>query len=259
MLNRRTFLRDSVVAACGASIGTTALAQVSGGDSSAVAGYNYRLPAFAKGSRLLFQGDSITDMKWGRNQKDRNHYLGHSYVYLIASRLGVDMPKAQLDFYNRGMSGHKVADLRKRWQKDAIEMEPDLLSILVGVNDVGRNLGGVDVETWETDYRFIVDASRQANPDLRLVLLDPFVLASGRLSHGDAFKQWRDQVERLIPIVGRLAQDYNAVHVKTQAAFDAAAKAVSPEHWIWDGVHPLPQGHELIARNWLKEVSTRWH
>jgi lysophospholipase L1-like esterase len=259
MLNRRTFLRDSAVAACGASIGTTALAQVSDTDSSVVSGYNYRLPAFTKGSRLLFQGDSITDMKWGRNQKDRNHYLGHSYVYLIASRLGVDMPEAQLDIYNRGMSGHKVADLRKRWPKDAIEMKPDLLSILVGVNDVGRNLGGVDIETWEADYRFILDASRQANPDLRLVLLDPFVLASGRLSHGAAFRQWRDQVERLIPIVGRLAEDYNAVHVKTQAVFDTAAKAISPEHWIWDGVHPLPQGHELIARNWLQEVSARWH
>ena len=69
-------------------------------------------------------------MKWGRNQKDRNHYLGHSYVYLIAARLGVDLPLAQLDIYNRGMSGHKVADLRGRWQKDAIDMKPDLLSIL---------------------------------------------------------------------------------------------------------------------------------
>lgn len=179
--------------------------------------------------------------------------------YLIASRLGVEMPEAQLDFYNRGMSGHKVLDLRNRWQKDAIEMKPDLLSILVGVNDVGRNLGGVDIDSWEADYRFMLDASRQANPDLRLVLLDPFVVASGRLSLQDAFRQWRDQVERLIPIVGRLAEDYGAVHVKTQAMFDAAARAVSPEHWIWDGVHPLPQGHELIARTWLQQVSARWH
>ena len=71
-------------------------------------------------------------MQWGRNQKDRNHYLGHSYVFLIASRLGVDMPGAKLDFFNRGVSGNKVGDLRKRWQKDAIEMNPDWLSILVG-------------------------------------------------------------------------------------------------------------------------------
>ena len=258
MLDRRTFLKGSAVAASAATICSTAHAHESSANPSGVGGYNYRLPAFKKGSRLLFQGDSITDMKWGRNQKDRNHYLGHSYVYLIAARLGVDMPEAELDITTRGMSGHKIEDLRKRWQKDAIEMKPDLLSILIGVNDVGRNLSGVDVKTWETDYRFVLDASRKANPDLQIVLLDPFVLASGRLSNAEAFKKWRDQIERLISIVGQLAKDYNAVHIKTQDIFDAAAKAVSPEQWIWDGVHPLPQGHELIARNWLQEVSARW-
>ena len=258
MIDRRTFLKRTALSAGAATFCTKAEAQDSGRAPCGVGGYDYRLPPFKKGDRLLFQGDSITDMKWGRNQKDRNHYLGHSYVYLIASRLGVDMPEAQLDIYNRGMSGHKVGDLRQRWQKDALDMKPDLLSILIGVNDVGRNLEGVDVETWEADYRFILDASREANPDLKLVLLDPFVLASGRLSEADAFKQWRDQVERLIPIVRRLARDYHAVHIKTQDVFDAAARAVSAEQWIWDGVHPLPQGHELIARQWLQEVGNRW-
>ena len=199
MLDRRAFLKGGAVAAGAATLCTTAQAQISRANPSGVDGYAYRLPTFKKGSRLLFQGDSITDMKWGRNQKDRNHYLGHSYVYLIAARLGVDMAEAQLDIYTRGMSGHKVADLRKRWQRDAIDMKPDLLSILIGVNDVGRNLAGVDVKAWEADYRFILEASRKANPDLRLVLLDPFVLASGRLSGADAFKRWRDQVDRLIP------------------------------------------------------------
>jgi lysophospholipase L1-like esterase len=255
MFDRRTFLKGSTATVAAISTSRHANAAAS---PSAVGGYNYRLPEFRKGSRLLFQGDSITDMKWGRNEKDRNHYLGHSYVYLIAARLGVDMPEAGLDIYNRGVSGHKVADLRGRWQKDAIDMKPDLLSILIGVNDVGRNLNGVDVTQWEADYRFILDASRQANPDLRLVLLDPFVLASGRLANGEAFRQWRDQVERLLPIVKQLAADYHAVHIRMQEVFDAAAKAVSPEHWIWDGVHPLPQGHELIARAWLEEVSARW-
>jgi len=255
MFNRRMFLKSS---AATASVATLCTSGEAADASSTVGGYDYRLPSFKKGSRLLFQGDSITDMKWGRNQKDRNHYLGHSYVYLIASRLGVDMPEAQLDIYNRGMSGHKVADLRGRWQKDAIDMKPDLLSILIGVNDVGRNLEGVDVKKWEADYRFILDDSRKANPELRLVLLDPFVVASGRLSNTDAYKKWRDQVERLMIVVGQFAKDYKAIHVRTQDLFDAAAKAVSPEHWIWDGVHPLPQGHELIARNWIESVAKAW-
>ena len=116
MMDRRKFLSGSATAAAGATICSSAAAQTRQPETNAigVGGYNYRLPGFEKGSRLLFQGDSITDMKWGRNQQDRNHYLGHSYVYLIAARLGVDMPAAQLDIYNRSMSGHKVADLRKR-------------------------------------------------------------------------------------------------------------------------------------------------
>jgi lysophospholipase L1-like esterase len=166
------------------------------------------------------------------------------------------MAEAGLEFFNRGMSGHRVGDLKARWQKDAIDMKPDLLSILIGVNDVGRSgVKGVDLKKWEDDYRFILDASRKANPKLRLVLLDPFVLRSGRLKNEDAWKQMRGEVDKLCGIVAELVNDYKAVHLRTQEIFDAAAKSVTPEQWIWDGVHPLPQGHELIARNWLHQVS----
>jgi lysophospholipase L1-like esterase len=256
MLNRRTFLNRGAVGVTTAATVASSPLQAAPAKPSVIDGYDYRLPTFKKGSRLLFQGDSITDMKWGRNQRDRNHYLGHSYVYLIASRLGVDMPEAKLEIFNRGMSGHKVHDLRARWQKDAIDMKPDLLSILVGINDVGRTVTkDKGFDEWEANYRFILDASRKANPDLRIVLLDPFVLASGGLTNPDAYKAKRGLVDRLCVIVAQLAKDYQAVHVRTQKIFDAAAQAVDPAHWIWDGVHPLPQGHELIARNWLQQVS----
>lgn len=252
MLDRRTFLRGTAL--CTGAVAASKVGEVRGAvtNLSGVGGYDYRLPKLAKGSRLLFLGDSITDMKWGRNERDRNHYLGHSYVYLIASRLGVDMPEAQLEFFNRGISGHKVSDLKARWRKDAIDMKPDLLSILIGVNDVSR---GGTLEQWEADYRFILNASRKAKSDLPVVLLDPFVLRSGRLKNEAAWKKWRGKVDQYGVIVAQLAKDYDAIHVKTQEVFDAGAKTVSPEHWIWDGVHPLPQGHELIARNWLWQVS----
>lgn len=255
MLDRRTFMTSSMAAVGATTFCTNVQAEPPHANASSVGGYNYRLPSFNKGSRLLFQGDSITDMNWGRNQSDRNHYLGHSYVYLIAARLGVDMPEAQLDVYNRGISGHTVADLRKRWNKDAIEMKPDVLSILIGTNDVGS---GVKEEAFESDYREILDASRKSNPDLKLVLLDPFVLPTGVLKDENAWVSRRGATDKLGMVVARLAKDYNAVHIKSQAIFDTAAKAVTPEQWIWDGVHPLPQGHELIARNWLLEVSARW-
>ena len=218
--------------------------------------YEHDLPKFKHGSRLLFQGDSITDMKWGRNQKDRNHYLGHSYVFLLASRLGVDKAKSNLAFFNRGVSGNKIYDLRKRWQKDAIEMNPDWLTVLIGVNDVSQGRGQpIDLEKWENDYRHILNESRRANPKLEIVLMDPFVLRMTRLSSDEQWEHWRGEIEKLGKIVARLANDFNAIHIETQKIFDQAASQESPQHWIWDGVHPLPQGHELIARNWLQAVA----
>jgi len=219
-------------------------------------GYGCPLPNFKSGSRLLFQGDSITDMGRDKNSetKDRNHSLGHSYVFLLAARLGVEMPDAQLEFINRGVIGNTVGDLRQRWEKDALEVNPDVLTILIGTNNVGLNKG---LDTFEADYRAILDASRKANPELRLVLMDPFVLKSGNLKNEQAWAPRRAATDKLRVIVAKLAKEYDAVHIKTQDIFDAAAD-ISPEHWIWDGIHPLPQGQELIARHWLQEVSARW-
>jgi lysophospholipase L1-like esterase len=254
--NRRNFVRTGLLGTASLALANAASAQADDrANASGVAGYDYRLPSFPPGTRLLFQGDSITDMNWGRNEQDRNHYLGHSYVYLIAARLGVDMPEAKLEFFNRGQSGNKVADLKNRWQTDAIALKPDVLSILIGVNDVGGSDARVALDEWEANYRFILDASRNANPALRLVLLDPFVLRVGPLDSDSAWPAWRGEVDKLCPIVTKLAADYQAVHIKTQEIFDQASQKVAPSHWIWDGVHPLPQGHELIARNWLQTVS----
>ncbi|WP_372715801.1 SGNH/GDSL hydrolase family protein [Novipirellula sp.] len=257
MLTRRTFITTAALGA-GAMSHLVAAGPDDPGESQTNAPDPPSLPMLKKGSRLLFQGDSITDMKWGRNQQDRNHYLGHSYVFLIAAKLGVEMPASELEFFNRGHSGNTVADLRARWQKDAIEIQPDLLSILIGVNDVGRTIRAklphVPAEKWERDYRSILDASRSANPNLKIVLLDPFVLPSNRFSDGE-YAKWRSEIDKLCGIVNALAEDYDAIHVRTQQIFDDAAKIAKPEHWIWDGVHPLPQGHELIARNWLQRLA----
>jgi lysophospholipase L1-like esterase len=251
---RRDFLRTSLFCASCVFLAHAGFAQ---DNPSGVSGYNYGRPSFPEGSRLLFQGDSITDMKWGRNERDRNHYLGHSYVFLIASRLHTDLPKARLEFFNRGISGNTVGELRRRWQADSVEMKPDMMSILIGVNDVGRACRAnkeVDLKQWEADYRFILDASRKANPGLRIILLDPFVLPTGKLRDEAAWKQWNGECTKLRAIVKRLATDYQAAHVRTQEVFDKACEHADPSHWIWDGVHPLPQGHELIARNWIQTV-----
>jgi alpha-L-fucosidase 2 len=220
------------------------------------------LPDLPDGTRLVFLGDSITDMKWGRNEQDRNHYLGHSFVFLLAARLGVDLSTTQLHFFNRGISGNTVKNLRDRWKKDAIALKPDILTILIGTNDVGIGLRHphklVTPAAFEQDYRHILQASRAANPALTIVLLDPFVLPVGRLKDSQAYRVRREATDQLRAVVARLAAEFDAVHINTQDRLDAAAAATSPDRWIWDGIHPLPSGHELLARWWLEAVSARW-
>jgi lysophospholipase L1-like esterase len=126
------------------------------------------------------------------------------------------------------------------------------------VGRAGRSKKGVDVEAFEADYRSLLEQSRKANPALKIVLLEPFVLPVTRLKEKAAWDTWRGQIDRLRPIVAKLASDHQAVLIKTQDIFDVAAKRAEPSHWIWDGVHPLPQGHELIARNWIETVAKAW-
>lgn len=252
-MNRRSFIKNSALAISYATFSAGNRADAREYFSDDTNGFNYSLPALANNSRLLFQGDSITDMNWGRNPADRSHYLGHSYVYLIAARLGVEMAGSHLEFHNRAMNGNKISDLQKRWQKDSIDLNPDLLSILIGTNDAA---GRTKPEAFEFEYRQLLELSRAANPKLIVVLLDPFALQSGSLAGDGAWSSHRMANDKLCSVVEKLAKEYDAIHIKTQGIFDAAAKAASPDYWIWDGFHPLPQGHELIARQWIEKVST---
>ncbi|MDB4614355.1 SGNH/GDSL hydrolase family protein [bacterium] len=261
-LPRRTFVKSALVGsatlATAAANPDNAVPNTQGAAGSDVEGYDYRKPMLDDGITLLFQGDSITDMKWGRNQKDRNHYLGHSYVFLIASRLHADLPASKLNFLNRGMSGHTVGDLKKRWQNDALDLKPDVLSILVGINDVGRAVRSkskVHIQQFETDYRSVLDQSLKANAKLKIVLLEPFVLKVGKLD-APWWDDYRSQTDNVRAVVNKLAAEYKTLLIKTQSIFDSAAEQSGASHWLWDGVHPLPQGHELIARNWIETVST---
>ncbi len=209
---------------------------------------------FKPNTTILFQGDSITD--GGRNREDcPNHGLGHGYVYLIAARLGAEYPEDALTFRNRGCSGDKVTDLATRWEEDTLRLAPDVLSILIGVNGVGANLqrsAGVPHTRYEAVYRELVEKTVQALPDIRLVLCEPFVLpGSATRAKWDT---WRAEIDLRRQVVQRLAREFGAVFVPTQQTFETASQTTGPEYWIWDGVHPTPAGHELLARTWLAAV-----
>jgi lysophospholipase L1-like esterase len=210
------------------------------------------IPAFHKGARILFQGDSITDGKRGRNQ-DPNHILGHGYVFIIAAKYGAAFPELGLTFINRGCSGHKVDDLAKRWQKDTLDLKPDILSILVGVNDHGRN---VPMDEYEQGYDKLLADAVAANPRVRLVLCEPFTLPVGRKKAG--YDAWLAGMQQRSAIVARLAKKYNAAFVPFQRAFDEACKRAPAEHWIWDGVHPTYSGHQIMADEWVRTVRVFW-
>lgn len=210
------------------------------------------IPAFQQGTRILFQGDSITDGNRGRSA-DPNHILGHGYAFLIAARFGAAFPERNLVFLNRGISGNQVADLAKRWRQDTLDLKPDLLSILVGVND---NRANPSMEEYEQGYDRLLAEARAANPAIRFVLCDPFALPVGRKKEG--YEAWYAGIRQRQEIVGRLAAKYHAAHVRFQSVFEAACQRAPAEYWIWDGVHPTYAGHQLMAEEWVRTVRDFW-
>jgi len=204
------------------------------------------------GLTFLFQGDSITDGKRGRN-KDWNHVMGHGYAYLIASRLWFEHTDKNLMFYNRGISGNKIADLNARWQQDTIDLNPDVLSILIGVNDVPRIIENeYSIEKWEKTYIEILERTIKALPNIQIILCEPFVLPADDMARIEWTEEKTASYQRVISkmqkIVAQLAKTYNAIFIELQQPFLDACKKAPANYWIWDGIHPMPAGHELIAR-----------
>jgi lysophospholipase L1-like esterase len=208
--------------------------------------------------RFLFQGDSITDGNRSRNE-DPNHILGHGYCFAVSSRIGTDFPQYGFQFFNRGISGNTISDLEKRWQPDTLDLKPDVLSLLIGINDVNALIDGkenaMDAKMFETVYRKMLTSCREQNPGLLIVLGSPFFFASGwRKSQ---YEKWHPLTVERADIVKRIARDFNAVLVDYVSVFEDAQKHAPIDYWIWDGVHPTAFGHELMAREWIKQVSTR--
>ncbi len=210
------------------------------------------MPAFQPDNRILFQGDSITDMNRGRTA-DPNHILGHSYVFLIAAKYGSRFPERHLTFINRGVSGNKVNDLAKRWKADAFDLKPDLLSILIGVNDLNS---GLSVELYEQQYDGLLADTVKTMPNVRLVLCEPFGLPVGKKK--DDWDAYHAELSKYQAVVAKLAEKYHATFVPLQHVFDDACKRAPADYWIWDGIHPTFNGQQLLADEWTRAVDEDW-
>ena len=217
--------------------------------------------------RVLYIGDSITDGGWGRSggsakaSKDRvhwdlNHVYGHSYMMLCAAYYQSQWPDADWQFWNRGISGNTLYEMAGRWQEDALNLKPDVISILIGTNDVGAyqdecrkgsrtfTVRDFDYSRWEQQYRRLLDTTRLVLPDAKLVLCTPFV---GK-STGEVRMTITDS---LAQIVRRIARDYKAVLVPFDNMFkDLQKSEPTPKYWIWDGIHPTAAGHLRMAELW---------
>ncbi|MEO5681626.1 MAG: GDSL-type esterase/lipase family protein [Chitinophagaceae bacterium] len=211
-----------------------------------------------KGLVFLFQGDSITDGNRGRNT-DPNHIMGHGYAFSIASRVGADFPAAGYTFFNRGISGNTIPDLQHRWQADTLNIQPDVLSILIGINDtaafVENRPAALDAADFESGYRKLLESAIASNPAILFVLGLPFVYAVGKRKEN--WQLWSDSTAQRAEKVKKLATDFNAVLIDYPSMFDKAIYKAPADYWIWDGIHPTVPAHELMAREWIRQTSGR--
>jgi lysophospholipase L1-like esterase len=206
---------------------------------------------------ILFQGDSITDGGRQRTGSDYNHIMGQDYAYILAAQIGSQSPERELVFINRGISGNRVPDLEARWPDDTIALHPQLLSILIGVNDLlSAGERAITLEQFEAGYDKLLAETIAALPTTKIVLGEPFLLPVGKQKADYATNM--AEMKRRQAAVDRLGAKYHPPVVHYQQALDAALTKAPAEHWSWDGVHPTYAGHGLMAQEWLKTVDTFW-
>ncbi|MEV3933683.1 SGNH/GDSL hydrolase family protein [Streptomyces sp. NPDC053728] len=198
-----------------------------------------------RSATVLFQGDSITDV--GR-LVEPDSPLGNGYARIAADRVRAERPDSGITFLNRGIGGDRVADLRARWREDAMDLRPDVVSVLIGVNDTWRRYDSGAVTTvrdYEDDYRAILTQVRD-ELDAQLILIEPFLVPVR-----DEQWAWREDLDPRIQTVRRLSEEFGAALLAADGLLNQAARAAGGAECIaGDGVHPTPLGHALLADAW---------
>lgn len=199
--------------------------------------------------RILFQGDSITDVDRSYNS-DEN--MGHGYATLTAAQLGYE-EAGKVEFFNRGVSGNRIVDVYARIKRDIINLKPDVMSILIGVNDVWHEVdiqNGVDAEKYYKIYSMLVEEIKAALPDIKIMILEPFV--ENCVATAEKYDYFRTEVEKRAEKAKLIAAKYNLKFVPLQNKFDVALQKAPVEFWTRDGVHPTTAGHQIITNEWIK-------
>ena len=193
---------------------------------------------------FVFQGDSITDA--GRN-RENDDYRGNGYPTLVAGDLGCRFP-GELRFLNRGVSGDRVVDVYARIRMDLINLAPDYLSILIGINDVWHELGsrnGVANGKYFKVYCDIVEETLAMCPGVKIFILEPFVLKAAATE--GAWNVFNSETRMRAESAKRVAGKYGLTFVPLQETFDKLLEKAPASYWLHDGVHPTAMGHRVIA------------
>lgn len=201
---------------------------------------------------VLFQGDSITDAGRSRTVV-ANSGLGGSYPLFAGADLLLKNPAKNLQIFNTGVSGNKVFQLADRWEADCLNLKPNVLSILVGVNDYWHTLTGAykgTIETYKTDYKKLLDLTLQKLPDVKLIIGEPYAIPGVKAVNEKWFPAFYDYQHA----AREIADTYKAVFIPYQKVYDEAIKSAPAAYWTRDGVHPTFAGAALMAQAWLETV-----
>ena len=245
MNNRRDFLKKSL-----ATVGTTLIGSQIIKAEAAVA--KSKKIQIKQNDIILFQGDSITDH--GRNRdilrsNDLNG-LGKGYAQVAAGALLNKFADKNIQVYNRGIGGNKVPQLQERWQKDCIDLKPNILSILIGVNDYWHKRDGKyegTAQSYKIQYRTLLDSTLKVLPNVQLIIGEPF----GVLGVKYVNESWYPEFADYQTAARDIAKEYNAILIPYQSVFDKASKKANGAYWAYDGVHTTPAGINLMAEAWL--------
>lgn len=202
----------------------------------------------------LFQGDSITAA--GRDDENEDNFgLGCGYALLVASDF-MKNRKGELRFINRGVSGDRITDVYARIKEDIINLKPDFMSILIGVNDVAHELTmqcGVDADKFKKIYSMLIEEIKESLPQIKIIIIEPFVL-NGTATK-EMWEQFRSEVKKRAAAAKQIAEKYNLEFVPLQNIFDEAVADGNTRYWSVDGVHPTAAGHQLIKEELTKTIN----
>jgi len=200
--------------------------------------------------KILFQGDSITDA--GRS-RENNAQVGTGYPLLVKASLGFDQP-GEHEFFNRGISGNRIVDVYARIKADILNLKPDFMSILIGVNDVWHELSanpnGVDAEKFYKVYCMLIEEVLEALPDIKILIMEPFVLKTTQRE--EEWGYFDPETRARAEMAKKVAEKYNLAFLPLQKGLDELCEKAEPAYWLGDGVHPTAMGHEFIKREWLR-------